>query len=97
MAGVGAADGLGSWNVSELAMRGAAAGVASALRETALSAERRAGLARQSLDGARLEAMAASSRRRAAERLQFIPVAQGRASPASPFFLGYFLSERGGF
>ena len=46
-----------------------AAGVASALRETALSAERRAGLARQSLDGARVEAMAASSRRRAAERL----------------------------
>jgi hypothetical protein len=46
-----------------------AAGVASALRESALSAERRAGLARQSLDGARVEALAASSRRRAAERL----------------------------
>ena len=46
-----------------------AAGVASALRESALSAERRAGLAAQSLDSARVEAMAASSRRRAAERL----------------------------
>ena len=45
-----------------------AAGVAGALRETALSAERRAGLARQSLEMARTDALAATARRRAAER-----------------------------
>ena len=46
-----------------------AAGVAGALRESALSAQRRAALAQQSLDGARVEVAIASSRRRAAERL----------------------------
>lgn len=46
-----------------------AAGVAGALRETALSAQRRFELARQSLEQAQAEAMAATSRRRAAERL----------------------------
>ncbi|MCU1393260.1 MAG: hypothetical protein JWM34_1688 [Ilumatobacteraceae bacterium] len=46
-----------------------AVGTASALRETALTASRRAALAQQSLDDSRRAAMAATARRKAAERL----------------------------
>jgi hypothetical protein len=46
-----------------------AVGVASALRETALSTQRRFELADQSLDEARRNASAATARRKAAERL----------------------------
>jgi len=46
-----------------------AVGVAGALREAALSTQRRAELAMQSLESARAEVAVATSRRRAAERL----------------------------
>ena len=46
-----------------------ASGVASALREAALSAHRRAELAQQSLDSARSVVLAATAQRKAAERL----------------------------
>jgi flagellar export protein FliJ len=46
-----------------------AVGVASALREAALSAQRRSDLAEQSLDEARRRSLAAAAQRKAAERL----------------------------
>lgn len=46
-----------------------AVGTASALRESALTASRRAALAQQSLEDTRRDAMAATARRKAAERL----------------------------
>ena len=46
-----------------------AVGTASALRETALTASRRAALAQQSLEDSRRMAQAATTRRKAAERL----------------------------
>ena len=46
-----------------------AVGVASALRETALSAQRRSELADQSMDEARRDAQSATASRKAAERL----------------------------
>lgn len=46
-----------------------AVGVASALRETALSAQRRSDLAEQSMDEARRDVLSATANRKAAERL----------------------------